>query len=501
MLLFFLLFINITSFFVIFLLNSKKYILQIRLLTLNTSILSFFVVLYFWWNFDYSIQGFQYFFSISDILSFGCDGLSLSFLLLTTFLFPIIILVSWFSKDSSMKLLCNILLSIELLLILVFSVLDLFGFYIFFELLLLPMVCLIAVWGADERKDIAILYFFLYTLFGSLCMLIGLILLYYEFGTTNIQILFDFSIPLEKQKILWWLFFIPFAIKIPMVPGHLWLLEAHPEAPTIGSMILAGLLLKLGTYGFLRVLIMIFSQATDYYRSFIITLSLIGLIYTSCILLLQYDIKRIIAYSSVAHMNYGLLGLFSETLEGISGALVLMISHGFTSSGLFLLAGLLYDRFHDRIIYNYSGLLRIMPVMAGCFFLTILSNFGFPGSLNFIGEVLILFGIFETANIIAIISGVGLFLSLIYSILLFNRLFFGELIIKALSPKQDGTTVAGRLRFGYSMDLCQREICMIIPLLCAIILLGFYPYNLLIILEDVLYGLFIEVSYIREMVL
>jgi proton-translocating NADH-quinone oxidoreductase chain M len=486
--LFFLIFFNVISLLVILGLNDKKYLEQIKIITLCTSVLSFFLVLYGWWKYDYSIQSFQYFFNITDLLYFGCDSLSLSFLLLTTFLFPIFILVGWFNSDTHMKILCSILLSIELLLILVFSVLDLFGFYIFFELLLLPMIYLIAIWGADERKDFAILYFFLYTLFGSLCMLLGLILIYYEFGTTNLQTLYEFVIPLEKQKILWWLFFIPLAIKIPMVPGHLWLLEAHPEAPTIGSMILAGLLLKLGTYGFVRILIMLFTHATDYYRSVVITMSLVGLIYTSFILLLQYDIKRIIAYSSVAHMNYGLLGLFSESIEGVSGALVLMISHGFTASGLFLLAGLLYDRFHDRIIYNYSGLIRIMPFMAGCFFLIILSNFGFPGSLNFIGEILILFGIFETANIIALLSCFGLFLSLIYSILLFNRLFFGELVIGSFAKFNiEKQRQYGKLKLGYSLDLLPRELYMLFPLILSIIVLGIYPNSLLLILDDVLY--------------
>lgn len=485
--------LNLSSIFVIVSLNDKKYLEQIKSVTLGTSILSFFLVLYGWWQFDYSVQGFQYFFNVTGILYFGCDGLSLSFLLLTTFLFPIFILVGWYNADTNMKILCGLLIGIELLLILVFSVLDLFGFYIFFELLLLPMIYLIAMWGADERKDFAILYFFLYTLFGSLCMLLGLILLYYEFGTTNIQTLYEYNIPLGKQQILWWLFFIPLAIKIPMVPGHLWLLEAHPEAPTIGSMILAGLLLKLGTYGFVRILMMVFIQATDYYRSIILTISLIGLIYTSFILLLQYDIKRIIAYSSVAHMNYGLLGLFSESLEGIAGALVLMISHGFTSSGLFLLAGLLYDRFHDRVIYNYSGLIRIMPLMAGCFFLVLLSNFGFPGSLNFIGEVLIFFGIFETANILALLSCVGLFLSLIYSILLFNRLFFGELVIGSFAnySKRKGRRY-GKLKFGYRLDLLPREVYMILPLILAIFLLGIYPMGLLRILEDILFYVFLS---------
>ena len=487
--------LNFFSLVIILIMNNKKHLNQIRLITLSTSIISFFFCLFLWWQYDHCIQNFQYFFSMFNTIYFGCDGLSLSFLLLTTFLFPIIILVSWFQSDHNMKLLCGVLLSIELLLILVFSTLDLFFFYIFFELLLLPMIILIAQWGSDVRKNFAILYFFLYTLFGSLCMLIGLILIYYEIGTTNMQILFEFVLPEEKQKIIWWCFFIPFAIKIPMIPGHLWLLEAHPEAPTIGSMILAGLLLKLGSYGFLRVLLMIFNQATDYYRSIIIIISLIGLIYASLILLIQYDIKRIIAYSSIAHMNYGLLGLFSETIEGISGALVLMVSHGFTSCGLFLLAGLLYDRFHERIIYHYSGLLRIMPYMTSFFFLIILSNFGFPGSLNFIGEVAILFGVFDTANYVALFSGIGLFLSLIYSILLFNRLFFGELIIGRLSERQKKKIIS-KITLGYYIDLLRCEIYMLLPLVLAILLLGLYPHSLLILLEDVLIHIYFVLEHI-----
>lgn len=490
-----LLLINLTTLLFLYYLNEKIYKLQIRFITLISSILSFFFILLLWWDYDYSVQQFQYFFVYSELLYFGCDSLTLSFLLLTSFLFPIIILVAWFVTTDLVKPLFFTLITIEFLLILVFSVLDLLSFYIFFELLLLPMIYLIATWGSDDRKYLAILYFFLYTLFGSLCMLVGLILLYYEFGTTSMQTLFEYTLPKEKQKILWWLFFIPLAIKIPMLPGHLWLLEAHPEAPTVGSMILAGLLLKLGSYGFLRILLSLFPYGMSFNRSFVIILSLIGLIYASLILLIQYDIKRIIAYSSIAHMNYGLLGLFSETLEGMAGAMVLMISHGFTSSGLFLLAGLLYDRFHDRILYNYSGLLRIMPLMTTSFFLIILSNFGFPGSLNFIGELLILFGIFETSHLVAIISGIGLFLSLIYSILLFNRLFFGELVVGAFGEivekinttekKQTGLIIYGKK----AIDLLESELYMIWPLILIIIGLGLYPNGLLLLLSDLLYNI------------
>jgi proton-translocating NADH-quinone oxidoreductase chain M len=441
---------------------NQKSIAAVRIFSLVLTIISFFISLCLWYVYDTSIFALQHYWYISDLFQFGVDGLSLSFIILTTIVFPSCILAAW-TVTLSVKELHIYLLVIELLLVAVFSILDLFGFYIVFELILLPMLAIIGVWGARARKIKAAYYFFMYTLMGSLLMLVGLILVYFETGTTNYLALLMVPFSEEKQILLWALFFFAFAVKIPMFPFHIWLPEAHVEAPTLGSVILAALLLKLGSYGFLRVLIPMFPVGTIFFKPLVVTLALSGVVYASLTLLRQIDIKRIIAYSSVAHMNFGVLGVFSDTVEGLEGGLLLMLSHGFSSGALFLAAGMLYDRFHTRLLHYYGGLVKLMPVFTVVFFCLTLANFGFPGTANFAGEFLILLGILKMESIV-ILGGalVGFMLSLVYSMLLYNRLLFGELNL-------------GYLKYSAVLDLTRREFCVFIPLLLPIVIIGVYP--------------------------
>ena len=419
--------------------------------------------LYLWLNYEIATFSYQYLWSVPWLeefnihLDFGVDDISLFFILLTTFIFPFVILASWEIKEA--KLLIFSLLAIELGLLLTFSTLDLFLFALFFESLLVPMFFIILFWGTRERRIKALTYFVIYTLLGSVFIILALFTIYFELGSTNFEQLQFAEIAEEKQLVIWLLLFLTFAIKIPMCPFHIWLPEAHVEAPTVGSVILASLLLKLGGYGIVRFLFWI-PFARFYFQPFVITICLISILYASIIAIRQVDIKRIVAYSSIAHINFALLGFFSNTIYGIIGGMILIISHGIVSGALFLLVGVLYDRHHTRTIYYYSGLAQVIPLFATITFLFIISNFSFPGTSNFVGELLVILGLGFGPYIILIIAAVSTFFTLVYTLLLMNRILFGNLSTQFIKT---------------FFDINRREFNILWPLIALNIIIGIAP--------------------------
>lgn len=444
-------------------LQNERFIKNTSLfVTFLTFLCSIFLLL----EFNQLESGFQFFFKIKWLdyyninLLFGIDGVSLLFILLTTFLIPLCLLTSYKIITLKIKEYCLIFLILEVLLLLVFSVLDIFFFYIFFESILIPMFLLIGIWGSRERKIRASFLFFLYTLFGSVLMLLAILYLYKIAGTTDYLRLLTLTFSPFLQKICWLAFFASFASKIPMIPVHIWLPEAHVEAPTSGSIILAGILLKLGTYGLLRFSIPLFPIATIYFSPLVCTLAVIAVIYTALTAIRQNDMKRVIAYASISHMNLILLGMFSLTIEGIEGGILQMISHGLVSSALFLCIGVLYDRYHTRLILYYSGLVHQMPIFSCFFLLYILANIALPGTSSFVGEFLILIGIFEYNTTFAIFGATGMILGGVYSLWLYNRITFGNLKTTYLK---------------FYTDLSYREICIHLPFVVLILIFGIYP--------------------------
>jgi len=359
--------------------------------------------------------------------SLGLDGISIFFFVLSSFLIFLCVLFIW--NENLFKEYALSLIILDLLLLLVFSVLDLLLFYIFFEAILIPMYLIIGVWGSRERKIRAVYLFFFYTLFGSLCMLIGLIYIYSIVGTLNFEVLSPYTFTFEQQYWLWLAFFISFASKIPMFPFHVWLPEAHVEAPTVGSVLLAGILLKLGVYGFLRFSLSLFPEASLFFSPLVYLLSILGIIYASLCAIRQTDLKRIIAYSSIAHMNLVTLGIFSFNVIGIEGAILQSISHGFVAGAMFLLIGILYDRYHSRLLYYYGGLVHMMPIYSVIFLLFTMANIALPGTSSFVGEFLLLTGVYKINIITCILSALGVILCGAYSLWLYNRVIFGNLKI------------------------------------------------------------------------
>nr|YP_009295536.1 NADH dehydrogenase subunit 4 [Mastocarpus papillatus]AOL58020.1 NADH dehydrogenase subunit 4 [Mastocarpus papillatus] len=441
-----------------------------RNLALWVSCLTFLFSLLLWVQFDSGTSFFQFsttlvWFPFSNFYyTIGIDGISLFFILLTTFLIITCILVSWSSVQTNLKdyLICFLIL--EFFLIQVFSVLDLLLFYIYFESVLIPMFLIVGVWGSRERKIRAAYQFFLYTLIGSLLMLLALLNIYFQTGSTDFQISRSFQFSELNQIFLWLAFFASFAVKIPMIPFHIWLPEAHAEAPTSGSVILAGILLKMGGYGFLRFSLPMFPIATIFFTPLIFTLSLIAIIYASLTTLRQIDLKKIIAYSSVSHMGFVTIGIFSLNIQGVEGSILLMLSHGLVSSALFLCIGILYDRHKTRVIKYYSGLIQVMPVFGVFFLFFTLANLGFPGTGSFIGEILILLGSFQANMTLTFFSTIGTVLGAAYSIWLFNRIIFGSLKLKY---------------FLYFQDISRREFWILSPLATLILWMGIHPNSFL----------------------
>lgn len=438
----------------------------IKITSLFFSLSTFIYSLFFWVYFDNSNPKFQFveyyewlpLYNLNFFL--GIDGISMFFIILTTLLISICILVSWNSIKKNVKEYFICFLLIDCFLIIIFSSLDLMLFYLFFESVLIPMFLVIGVWGSRTRKIKAAFQFFLFTLLGSLFMLLGIFVIFFETGTLDFQILNTISFSVERQLFLWLAFFLSFSVKIPMVPLHIWLPEAHVEAPTAGSIILAGILLKLGSYGFLRFSLCLFPCASLYFAPLVFVLSVIAIFHASFITLRQIDLKKIIAYSSIAHMAFVTLGIFSSNIYGIEGSLIIMISHGFVSSALFLSIGVLYERHHTRLIKYYSGLSQVMPMFSVLFCFFSLANLGFPGFSSFLGEFLTLLGVFHKNIVIAFISSFGMILGTSYSLWLCNRIIFGPLNTLYI--------------FEYS-DINLREFSSFFPLVVGTLLFGFYP--------------------------
>lgn len=442
----------------------------IKLIALNLSNLSFLGFLYLLSNFNKAFIKFQFVFKFPLILLFnlniilGIDGISILFIILTTLLITVCILVSWNNIKSNLKEFLIMFLILNFLLISVFCCLNLLLFYIFFESILIPMFLIIGIWGSRDRKILANYYFFIYTLFGSILLLLAIIYIYDQIGNLDYILLLTFSFSKIEQFLLWLAFFLSFASKVPMFPFHLWLPEAHVEAPTAGSIILAGVLLKLGTYGFIRFSIILFPLASFYFTPFIYSLSIVSIIYGSFTAIRQSDLKKIIAYTSIAHMNFVLIGIFSYNVIGIEGAIFQSINHGFVSSALFILVGTLYDRYKTRIVLYYGGLASVMPIFASIFLFFNLANIGFPGTGNFLGEFLIFIGSFKINTILTIFSALSLIISAIYSLWLYNRISFGNLKIQYLKN---------------FLDLNLKECFTVIPLIFGSLFSGIYSNILL----------------------
>lgn len=438
----------------------------LKVIALHFSTFPFIAFLFLWGGFKKSVGTFQFVTKILWIpvlnlnITLGIDGISLFFLLLTTLLIPLCILISWNSIQSNLKGYLISFLLIEFFLIGVFCVLDLLVFYIFFESILIPMFLIIGIWGSRERKILASYYFFLYTLLGSVIMLLSILYIHVQVGTTDYEILLTFMFSNLEQKILWFTFFIAFAAKVPMIPVHLWLPEAHVEAPTAGSVILAGVLLKLGTYGFIRFSLPLFPQASYYFAPFVYTISLMGIVYTSLTAIRQTDFKRIIAYTSIAHMNVVMLGIFSFNNIGIEGALLQSLSHGFVASALFIIIGVVYERYRTRLVKYYGGLVHVMPLYVSIFLFFTMANIGFPGTSGFIGEFLIFAGSFKVNSTITFFGATGMILGGCYALWLFNRIAFGNL--KSQYIKE-------------ALDLNKRELFIFLPLILYTLILGITP--------------------------
>lgn len=434
-----------------------------RTLILYVTLFIFFEVVFYWITYDPYQINFQLGYDISirsTNIHFGIDSLSLFFIFLVSLLIPCCILFNWKTSILDVKEYCICLFFMECVLIFVFSVLDILLFYIFFESILLPMFIFIGIFGSRKRRIHAAYLLFFYTLLGSLVMLGAIILLYIHVGSTDIQFLQSVEFTMNRELLLWAAFFLSFSIKVPMYPFHIWLPEAHVEAPTEGSVLLAGILLKMGSYGFLRILIPIFWNATIFFIPLVFILCSLAIVYTSFVTLRQIDLKRIIAYSSVAHMNISILGLFALNIYSIVGSIFLMVGHGIISAALFFLIGILYDRFKTRLVKYYSGIVQIMPLFAIFFFIFILGNISFPGTCNFIGETLIFFGLSYSNLWLVLVLSFGIFLCTVYSILLYNRTIFGYLNTSNLT---------------YLFDMSKLEFFLLLPFILFLILWGVYP--------------------------
>ena len=436
-----------------------------RNMALWTSLITFALSLMIWVQFDSATADFQLVEKVAWMPEFGIgyhmgvDGISMFFVLLSTLLTPICILASWESVKTRVKEYMIAFLVLETMMVGMFCALDLVLFYIFFEAVLIPMFLIIGVWGGARRVDAAF-KFFLYTLLGSVLMLLAILAMYFDAGTTDIPTLMAHGFPASMQYWLWLAFFASFAVKVPMWPVHTWLPDAHVEAPTAGSVILAGVLLKMGGYGFIRFSLPMMPEASEYFAPLVFTLSIVAVIYTSLVALAQEDMKKLIAYSSIAHMGFVTIGIFTATMQGLQGAIFQMLSHGIVSGALFLCVGVVYDRLHTREIARYGGLVHNMPRYALVFMVFMLASVGLPGTSGFVGEFLVLTGAFMTNSWIAFLAATGVVLGAAYMLYLYRRVVFGVL------DKDDVKAM---------LDLNWREKALFAPLIVLVLWMGIYP--------------------------
>nr|CRH07494.1 NADH-quinone oxidoreductase chain M (NADH dehydrogenase I, chain M) (NDH-1, chain M) [Candidatus Magnetococcus massalia] len=436
-----------------------------RLIAMGVSSLTFVISLVIYAQFDPSTHEFQFVEELAWLPAIGIhyrmgvDGISFPFVMLTALLTPICILASWDSIQKKVKEYMAAFLALEAFVIGVFCALDFMLFYILWEAMLIPMFLIIGVWGGNNRVYAAF-KFFLYTLAGSVLMLIAMLSLYFNTGTFSIPELMDAQLSFNYQMWLFLAFFVAFAVKVPMWPVHTWLPDAHVQAPTAGSVILAGILLKMGAYGFLRFSLPILPDASRYMADFVFVLSIIAIIYTALVALMQKDLKKLIAYSSVSHMGFVTIGIFAFNQQGLEGSILQMINHGIVSGALFLIVGVIYDRLHTREISQFGGLALRMPVYAVIFMLFTMASVGLPGTNGFIGEFLILMGAFLASKTVAFFAATGLVLGAAYMLWMYKKVMFGEIVHEKNKSL---------------MDVNGREIALFIPLIILTLWMGFYP--------------------------
>lgn len=461
---------------------------NVRSVALFTSIVTFVMSVILYFNFDPSVEGFQlqefkpWIPQLSIGYHMGVDGMSVLFILLTTILTPLAILASWKAIDYRVREYMIAFLIMETLLIGVFCALDFIVFYLFFEGVLIPMYLIIGIWGG-ERRVYASYKFFLYTLLGSVLMLVAILTIYTLVGSTDIMTAAEYKYPEHLQTWLWLAFLASFAVKIPMWPLHTWLPDAHVEAPTAGSVMLAGVMLKMGGYGLLRFSLPLFPEASLEFANFIYIISGVAVVYTSLVALAQDDMKKLIAYSSVAHMGIVTLGIFTFSEQGIQGAIFQMISHGLVSAALFLCVGVVYDREHTRLISRYGGLVERMPIYAVLFLIFTLGSIGLPGTSGFVGELLVLLAAFGVEWYWAAVAGTGMILSAAYMLWLYRRVVFGKIVHKSLAKIS---------------DLSAREMMVFFPLLVLVIFLGVYPSPALKLSEGTVSKIIHVISIVKE---
>ena len=464
---------SVGALFLFFIKGSEgKSLLTIKYVALFVTVTNFIISIYLWYLFDESSSNFQFIEEKEWLDGFinykvGIDGISILFIILTTFITPLCVLSVNNSIKTRLKDFLLAILLMESLMIGVFCSLDLVIFYLFFEGGLIPMFLIIGIWGG-ERKVYSAFKFFLYTLLGSVLMLVAIIVIYLTSGTTDIIKLYEIGINANFQNLLWLAFFSSFAVKTPMWPVHTWLPDAHVEAPTAGSVLLAAILLKMAGYGFIRFSIGLFPIASEFFTPLIYFLSLVAIIYTSFVALMQDDMKKLIAYSSVAHMGYVTLGIFTNNQQGLEGSIIQMISHGLVSAALFLSVGVLYDRTHSRLIKTYGGLVSIMPKYSILLMIFTLAALGLPGTSGFVGEFLILMGAFRDNFLVATVACFGVILGAAYMLWLYKRVIFGKLNNEDL------------LKIN---DLNKSEILILSIIAIPTLFFGFYPEPLLNTIE------------------